>query len=297
MSELDSFSFSHEEDSILFEEKLKQIFNEATFSLENDVDYIWDNYFKIVLDSYKITPEFYFEKLLDYKSVYNTFPSSQLPSNWSKQATAVKPCEIRVGCFTQGSRYINTEKTAIIEISLPKDLIIHLDKNGLKNKQLLQKFPVLIQKFSKPALKSTIAHELTHWLSDSLRNNHLLQSALNYNNKKEKAETNKRKEQLRFDFAVKAYYEIDACIHGLKEVKRKYSQTSWDNFSFNKTLMINPTLLETILEFKNKEEYVYDCFIQKLFNRLLKEDLLGKNMKPPSYEEMKKIDTTKRNLY
>jgi hypothetical protein len=76
------------------------------------------------------------------------------------------------------------------------------------------------------------------------------------------------------------YFEIDAIIHSIKEMKRRYSEEEWNNLTF-RDIMLDYTALNTVDNLL-KERYGLEVALiwqKNLFQRMHREGLLGKNMR------------------
>ena len=123
-------------------------------------------------------------------------------------------------------------------------------------------------------IKSAISHELSHCISDSLYNNHIgriLKRADELNNA-DIVKMGKKNVNM-------TYFEIDAQIHAIKELKRKHKM-KWDRL-----LLIDIFEMYTSLYFiastlyKNYGQDILDIWQKMLLKRMIREKLLGKNMR------------------
>jgi predicted SprT family Zn-dependent metalloprotease len=286
-----------------FEEQLDQIFNEATFDIDSDVDYIWNLYGKKLISYYKKNSQDIYNVFMRNSDVeFVSLDSSSLPSDLSKKAYSVNPVMIRIGVFRSGSAY--NIKGKEIRLSLNRNAVLELGPSGLKNKEALVKFPTIKSEFTEKSIRGTIAHELTHWISDSIRNSHLkktiadIDKAINDLNKKFNKASNhehkKEAEKKLFDFQIASLHEQDAYVHAIKEIKRSYTQEKWDKLRTEDLVNIKPSFFSVFNRFTAYPEEVYFAFYKRFFGRLAKEGLLGKNMRPIPYEKLKTMDISKK---
>jgi len=263
-----------EELSYIFDEEL--ILKEATFKLNSDVDFLWSNYVKKLLDQYKSNPKDIYENLSLKKEItLYIVLSSELPSDISQHADSYNPVEILIGFFPFNNQYRPKEKR--IYLTLNKNAIIALGKEGIQNLNYYKKqYPYIQQEFEEESIKSTIAHELSHWLSDSIHNQNL-KKLLSKLNKKYK-NSSKSFPEIEFQFTM--WHEIDANIHTIKQLKRNYSQKEWNKLSFNDLLNMKPSfgVMKKLIN-QLKPEQIQN-FKKLFFGRLARENLLGDNMKP-----------------
>jgi len=247
-------------------------FIENTLNLDKDVDYIYKNSFKKIVDDYN------YDNILPEKSIYLKISTSKLKNLESKKAHSNNPCEIICGCLQSGSFYDLINKK--IYISIPEYIVGFLQDNNLSLK--LNK--MLNNELTESRLKSAIYHELSHWVRDSLNNfylSDLFQRALNCSDK-EKANLIRSAGKKQKDMS---YYEIDAQIHGIKQTKI-YHGDSWGKLTLNDLFYMYPTLMNvgTILYSINSK--VFKIWIKDLVKRMDRENLLGKNMRIDSYEKI-----------
>lgn len=120
--------------------------------------------------------------------------------------------------------------------------------------------------FTKDYLITTAYHELSHWVSDVQRNNHITNVAL----QKKPVE-----KYYKVDDVIFSTMEMDAYLHGLYATKKIVGEEVWNDISFDDLFIIYPAL-QIIINDKNKYN-VYN-FKQRLFSRLRREKMLGKNM-------------------
>jgi len=143
-------------------------------------------------------------------------------------------------------------------------------------------YELFLNEITEHKLKATIAHELSHWISDSLYNSQI-KKTINLAIKLDKH----IKEVLRVEDVNMSYFEIDAQIHGIKQIKRKKNKY-WDTYTLTDLFFMYPPLRATTTVLYNKySKEVLDIWLKNLITRMNRENLLGKNMKKfPSIEEL-----------
>lgn len=285
------------------EEIDKSLLNEATLNLDEDVDYIFEKAFK----------QFYTDLFAGKKPneheinsnkaevVFATLDSSELPSATSKKADSVNPVTIYCGIFDR-SLYdpINNQ----ISITISKVYLSYLYQGNTElNLQPSEREAFRSQTKSTSTIKSTIYHELSHWIRDSLHNSHITKMLNRVDVEKRagkdiKSIVSKVKNQGLPD-ANMTNIEIDALIHNIKQFKRDVPDTEWNNLTFLQLIRKVPTisylydkLTDNYMSFYassgdlRKPSWRKDWakeYVKLLLKRMYKEGLLGDNMKRMKY--------------
>ncbi len=131
--------------------------------------------------------------------------------------------------------------------------------------------------FTQVKIKGSIYHELSHWLDDTLHNKHIT----NLHKKAEEMYVfgNKSKAlsmlKLGDENVGSTYYEINAQIHSIKQLKRIYKKV-WDTLSFDDMLQLDGGIkaVYDALSYTDLKKWK-----KKILLRLHREKLLGKLMK------------------
>jgi len=239
-----------------------------TFQISRDVDVIYNKYFKKTIEKIKSN------KPLIEKSSY--IDSDKLVSNICKKAHEQNPVTIVAAPISNMGNFYAPSKS-IIHLSFNKNVVnLIRSKGGYDNAiKSLPEHQVnsFIQEFSLSTMKASIAHELSHWIQDSLHNRHI--------NKKLKI----AKEKGFGNIDVSTPIELDAQIHNFRQLYRKYWK-SWDTLSFVDVFKLNPALLSVIrvmIYNKNFKEW-----LKKFILRLNREGLLGEKMRKININTIKK---------
>ena len=250
--------------------------NEKLFSIEDDVDYIIEE--SGIEDFYKDVESgempYYTEIINDEEIAFLVMKSDELRSEDAVKAHDVNPISIFIGFATGniGSHYNPKDKYLLASPTRSAFKVFYL---GEEDKLEASKRETLKKDLSLERLKYALAHELSHWISDSLHNKHI-ESIIDRANDLNDAEYMKLKKQ---DVNM-TYFEIDAIIHSIKEMKRRYSEEEWNNLTF-RDIMLDYTALNTVDNLL-KERYGLEVALiwqKNLFQRMHREGLLGKNMR------------------
>ena len=258
--------------------RLQKYLTEKTFNIGVDVNFLYNKGFKPFMDS---LIENKFEKtkypiidrrIKNKKDVsFFTCHSSDLPSREAKEASILNNVTIECGVFATGNFYSPLKK--LIQLSINRGAI-NTVFDRLEYMVPSTQIRNLYQELKPERIKSTIAHEVSHWLNDTLHNSNIkkiLDNVRELNNteikKLGKADVNM------------THFEIDAYIHGIKQLKIENKET-WDSLTladiFFKYVALR-TVGEKIYRVNGKD--VGDIWQKMLVKRMSRENLLGKNMK------------------
>ena len=256
--------------------KLNELLLEATFDLDEQVDYIWDKYFaehsRNILANH--TPSRTL-KIISFESI-NLPPSKAINA-----ANKINPVHIVINDMHGDSAYFPYDSK--ISLSFNGNAYNFICQHGnldnaitfLKAAFQPKQARNLINEFTETRVKGSIYHELSHWLDDTLHNSHLK----NMLGKAKVAEPNKRHSIMTQNQPGVALttFEINAQVHNVKQLKRNHGD-EWDKLSFDDMIVLNPSLY-TI--YTNAKALGYDKKWKNiLVKRMYREDLLGKNMRP-----------------
>jgi hypothetical protein len=255
-----------------------EVLTEKLMEIDDDVDYIYDTYFRADLD----------RVWANNKIAQNSFPkrttdTSILKSPLCVKAHEINPAEIHIN---YGSNYYRSDQSKeLISISVNSNLIDSaLGFSTLDD--FIRTYDTAKYDLSEEKIKGSIHHELVHWLDDSLHNRHLSKSISKY--------YEKNKDKNKVDVYLKTF-EIQALIHNIKQMRRKY-EDQWDELTFEELVKITPTLYHLYKNFTPEQKVV---FTRKIKTRMSREGLLGKKMTNPlmnvSYKIMGILDRMDAN--
>ena len=210
--------------------------------------------------------------------------SGELTSPDCKSAHIMNPIQIRVYSICQ-SRY--APKSGYIQVGFPSFLTSVLlgwistpDYNGnftgsidliLNHLSVLDKYKAYIKNFlTLDAIKQTWYHELSHWLTDSIDNQHLRKSINNAERKKKSLAQHYRVSDMVF-----SPIELDAYMNGIYATYRMLGKEKWDTLTIDDLFDVYPAL-QTIEDDRDKGDITQ--FRKNLILRLNRGGLLGKSM-------------------
>lgn len=268
--------------------RYKSYFLEKTFDIDKDVDYIYNFIFKSPIQQlknksfdenlYQKYPNLYVEGC-----IFEFLKSDNFVTVECKLAHEIAPLFIFGGVLNTDSKIV-LDKTIqdrnYIIISLDRDLIDYYVSNSFDFNQLKKIIPLhQLQKIKnimkESYIKSMIYHELSHWLNNTIHNNHIskvIELAKKYQNPDIL--------KLKTKDVNLTHFEIDAQIHGIKQTKRDYNK-KWDNLTLNQLFTIYPSLSFIYDDVKEYGKEITDIWIKTLIKRMDREKLLGKNMRLP----------------
>jgi hypothetical protein len=260
--------------------KLYQYLTEKTFQLTADANLLYNQAYK---DFLKIFKEKDFEKLRTnlnkrYDGKDTTFlstDSSVLKSKDAQKAHLLNPVKIRLGIYHGGSGYspeeVSINNMTSITISLNKQVMDIIRQNTISivpEEQLLR----FNNELKPDRIKGTIAHELSHWMNDTLNNKHIANLLIIA---KELSDPEILK--LKQANVNMTHFELDAQIHALKQIKAN-NRKLWDTWTLYDVFQIYTSLNSIASSLKNNP-VAFDLWQKALIKRMAREKILGKNMR------------------
>ena len=263
---------------------------EKTFDINKDVDIIYNLFFKKFLSNLKASEFREYDVQHFYKDNYRSnfwdtgsasrddvlfgqISTNKLVEQDSKEANRVNPLIIYCGVFKEGSFYkgkVSTNNNPCIFISInTRALNLFFDKLLIKKSDL----QVFKSEFTPQKIKSFIAHELSHWIDDSLHKG-FLTSLLDLKDWLKNDEILLLKQKN----VNTTYFEINAQIHAIKNLKRS-NEKKWDEFTLDKVFSrYSPLFGIAKLLYSKYGKEVLEIWEKYLLKRMAREKLLGKNM-------------------
>lgn len=220
------------------------------------------------------------EVLTKYQPVYGplkTFKSSELKSPNAKKAHAINPIEIHVwlvGPRDHGNVYDVKKKE--IHICLDRNVADAMINRlaSIPHYQL----PMLRNEVSDLKLKTTIRHEVAHWMDDSLHNLYLTKSltkTMEIAREKGNEVALKARQAMVTHGEPDIYLapiELTAMVNQIAEYKRRVTQKKYDSLTWKQLMTEIPSL--------NSLNKAWGArWRKKMFERLSRENLIGKNFR------------------
>ena len=263
----------------------RYLINEKTFKITSEVNGIWNRSFKKYIRKWEPesgSPPVYgagkqIRNLQDVE--FGFFMSYELKSNEAKAASLVNPALIRAGVYRSGPNYSitsgklgNDKFNSMITLSLNYNAV-SIMVSGREGQVKPEQFKYSKNEVSEDRIKAMIAHEISHWLNDSLHNWNI-RNLVNVALELDKPEMMLMgKENINM-----THFEIDALIHGIKQVKSMHKK-EWDKFTFKKLREIYTPLWTITNDIRKHPPKVFDVWMRLLVKRMHREKLLGKNMR------------------
>lgn len=198
--------------------------------------------------------------------IVGTLNSSQLTSPDAKKAHSIKPVKIYAGLCLRANSYMPSKSVIYVGTTAGAHM-------GLKNwdwvpqNQLKQ----LRNEFSALRLKSTIAHELTHWIDDTLNNMHMTKAQLmaaDEENPQKFLDYLKAGEK---DVGL-APVEINAVVNQIALIRKKIGRKRYERLTWSELVSMHPAL-------NGLNNSLGAAWRRKVFERLSREGLLTPNFK------------------
>jgi len=269
--------------------RLKKLITERTFSIDNDINFIYKRAFKLFFDKvnknikdsnslgeplkFALARDFpYMNKIINDSSVIlKEFSSGELLSDDCKKAHSINPVSIYCGLFPGGSFYSPTEEKIVISPNMAALKIFAQRYENVLNSNSRRS---LWNEITEGKIKATISHELSHWISDSFYNKHILKII-----GRASELSNSELMKLKKHDVNMTYFEIDAQIHAIKSLKSVY-ENEW-NFMTLDDLFYKSTSLYSIAGklYRNYGQHILDIWQKALLKRMSRENLLGAKMK------------------
>lgn len=276
------------------------ILNEATYDIDGDVNMLFKRYVRtawiaaIRRDRKEL--EKLKEKAIDrllfyqkdetaYRKITNDTmrgligftDSSELRDKQCKIAHELNPIYIFFSTTADSSHYNPINKTIII---LVQEDTINFSIRQRKGEDFGLKAPMIDMISNERRhikILKTIAHELSHWIDDSINNRHLEKKALIGGTKHTVRESG-------LADINHHYIEINSQIAGVKATRNKLGKKIWNNITLKKLFTIDVTL-GSILTDRNKliSEKDVKKWLIKLIRRTDREGILGDKM---NYDEI-----------
>lgn len=245
----------------VLKEEIKKILSEKIYNIDDDVDAIYNKFFKTDIDELNRTGMLTTRMFKPAESHTKSFWSETC-----RKANQINPCQIIINIkninFYQPS-------TSIISLTVHKgafDLVLDYYDGDLAMAAKEDELKGIVYEFTEDKLKGVIQHELTHWLDETFNNTSvtsmLTKRKQDFNNNKPLKNVNAH------------YIELNAQINSIYQTKRKYIDT-WDNLTFEELKNLNPVLKTVYNQLDGADR---NDWIKNLKKRMYREGLLGKNM-------------------
>ena len=187
------------------------------------------------------------------------FSSSLLKSPICKQAHDILPINIYAGIIKTAC-YIPEYKEIYVGISGNAFNFACLQLDALPQSQK----SMMLSEFTEIRIKSTIQHELVHWIDDAMHNQHMSKRAGNHEQFAKHVLGGKNNVGL-------GTIEVQAQVHQINLIRKKIGQARWDKLSWDKLLDFHSAL-------RSLDNTLGAEWRKIIKHRMAREGILGKNM-------------------
>jgi hypothetical protein len=261
----------------------ENLITEKLTDVEDDVDLIYNKYFKKDIDEVQRTG-------IVTNDMFKTdqTDSNILISNEAREANLVtlKKFKTPVTIFINKRFSHNIDnfysfKDNIISIGISRGAVEYvLDDHGGDIQKAADGLPLKLkvtfkQQFTEEKIKGSIHHELAHWIDQTFNNDSVSRAVDRYNMLAQKKKRQKNAAEGSGTDINFEYIERQGQIHNIKQLYNKHKE-QWDKLTFKEMLELSPALdtIYYILGDKN----LRDKWVRLIKQRMYREGLLGKNM-------------------
>jgi hypothetical protein len=261
----------------------ENLITERLTDVEEDVDFIYDKFFKEDIDEVQrtgiVTTDMFKTHEMD---------SNMLKSNEAREANimTLKKFKTPVTIFINKRFSHNIDnfysfKDNIISIGISRGAVEYaLDDHGGDIQKAADGLPLKLkvtfkQQFTEEKIKGSIHHELAHWIDETFNKNSVSRAVDRYNMLAQKKKRQKNAAEGSGTDINFEYIERQGQIHNIKQLYNKHKE-QWDKLTFKEMLELSPALdtIYYILGDKN----LRDKWVRLIKQRMYREGLLGKNM-------------------
>ena len=250
--------------------KCKDYLLEKTFSIGADVDFLYKKFFMKHIKNFNSKNGF--QKFIDglpknnlSKPIcFGEISSDKLKSKQCKKAYSMNPVIINAGIYSSGNFY--NMQTKIIQLSLNLSALnlikgyITFNKDDFMG-EIGTAGTRVLNEFSEGSIKGSIYHELSHWLDDTLHNEHLIKSL-----KRVTGNVNL------------STFEKDAQIHSIKQLKRSIGKKNWETTTWIDIIEKKPSFHVLFQQLNTLPKKIVNDYMKSMLKRLKRENLLGQGL-------------------
>lgn len=244
--------------------RANEILTEALIDVNYDVDAIYDHYFAADVAAIQAGT-------WDKTVIKDETDTGILVTPLARRAHQMNPCTIMINDFGSSSNWYRPQDSMINLTFNAQAIDILRMQRTMDNamRYVGDKANQFRSEFTPATIKGSIHHELSHWIDDTLHNQHIGKLI-------DKAEQAGRKTILPNNSDINAHYmERSSQVHNIVQLKREYAD-SWDHMSFLQMIQHSPAMNSTYTRMPPRERAVW---LKQLKTRLAREGLLGANMR------------------
>ena len=236
---------------------------EKLTNVDDDVNLIYDTYFKDDIDEIQKTG-------IAKKNMFQIAETdtSILKTSESIEADNLNRCTILINRYS--TNHYNPKRKRINLAINKQALEVLMDSDGSIEKTLEwlpdDQKKSFKKEFTEEKIKSSIHHELAHWIDDTMHNKHI--------EKKIDKANEFGKHDPTGSSVLTSKFEIQGQIHNIKQLHNKYKD-NWDQITFKEMIEMLPSLIKIYkkLDYDLRKQWTKDIKV-----RMHREGLLGKNM-------------------
>jgi len=270
---------------------LKLQLQEKLYNVKQDALMIYNKFYKEltinitkgVLSNRKDL-DFMFDKLNSNTYILGSISSDKLNCIDCKKAHRLSPVDIYCYISDDASAYIppiqnkkiNNIEKARIEIVLDLSSILAIWEAMSRLYEALEynksDYEDFFNRLTPNVVMSSITHELSHWISDILNNKHIANIVALAD------EYGKEYLELKYKNINLAYYEVDAYIHGIDNLKKDIGIKEYNKLSFTDICKRYPAL-RIIIKDIHKYDLLISLWKKAMLKRMSRENLITDEMK------------------
>lgn len=260
-------------DQELFTESLRFVCEE-TFKMSKSVDKLYDIHMKSMVDSYHTNPEQLWRVSQNAGgTVFSKTDSSVLTEHDILiKAHQKNPITIQFGLLPTNYNSM----LSMISVGISVDAVRFLGVKGLNNEVAVKQIPTVVNEFEEIRIKALIAHELTHWIDDTLHNQKVIKATDKYLQSLGTDET--ENERLTNEYQFFSELEVQAIVNEISNTRdnqlEEYSRWSWNDLK-REHMALN-VVMQKAEETLSKEER--SGFMKLFLRRMSRENLITPNM-------------------
>lgn len=261
----------------------ENLITERLTDVEEDVDFIYDKFFKEDIDEVQRTGIVTTDMFKIHETDSNILKSNQArEANLSTLKKFKKPVTIYINKkFSHGFDNFYNYKDNIISIGISRGALEYaLDDHRGDIQKAADGLPLKLkvtfkQQFTEEKIKGSIHHELAHWIDQTFNNDAVSRSVNRYNLMVHKKKRHKNAPEGSGTDINFEYMERQGQIHNIKQLYNKHKDR-WDKLTFKEMLELSPAL-DTVYHTMG-DKNLRDKWIRLIKQRMYREGLLGKNM-------------------
>jgi len=236
---------------------------EKIYNISDQVDLLYDKFFKD--DIIKVNKGEYDNVFKTNQTTSEIFTSDLLIDAHNKN-----PIKIIIN----GNRYVNAYdfKNKILYLSINNSAFyVVKDYRNIESAVKDTGYTQLYNEFTEKKIKSSIRHELIHWLDDTYTDL--------FNKRKIFKTTDDWVNYKKNNYEYFDKFEVNSVIGNIYEIKRNINNELWNKISFEEMLGLLPSLNNIRREMKKRDVNKYNKWKRDILTRMSREGFIGNNMK------------------